>query len=171
MRVPAANGLPLPEDGVELNASVEAAEALRPDIRGFVAAYEDALSARDPGAVSAFYRDDAELVVRNSPLVSGRAAIRAWWDAYFQEPRPYRALLIIDGIRMIAPDVALVNITATGTVPQTATGEPAPVRCARAAWVLTREAGVWRIAQLLVAARRGRPHRPRRRHELSRGCS
>jgi hypothetical protein len=51
---------------------------------------------------------------------------------------------------MIAPDVALLNITATGAVPKQAQNEPAPVRYARATWVLAEDAGEWRIAQLLV---------------------
>lgn len=141
--ISAMRGLPLQEDRVVLSASFEATEALRPDIRGFVAAYEDALNTRDPDTVSAFYRDDAEIIVRNSPVVSGRGAIHAWWRTYFGEPRPYRALLIVDEIRIVAPNVALLNITATDD-------QPIPVRYARATWVLTREAGEWRIAQLLV---------------------
>jgi uncharacterized protein (TIGR02246 family) len=148
--ISAMRGLPLEEDRVDLIASLETAEALRPDIRGFAAAYEDALNTHDAGTVSAFYTDDAELIVRDSPVISGRAAIRAWWRAYFGEPRPYRALLIIDEIRMIAPDVALVNITATGAFTQQAADQLTPVRYARATWVLTREAGEWRIAELLV---------------------
>lgn len=148
--ISAMRGLPLEEDRVVLNASPEAAEALRPDIRRFVAAYEDALNTEDPGMVSAFYTDDAEIVVRDSPPVSGRAAIESWWRAYFGQPRPYRALLIIDEIRMIAPDVTLLNITATGAAPQQAEDQLTPVRYARATWVLTRVTGEWRIAELLV---------------------
>lgn len=148
--VSAMRGLPLEEDQVTLNASPEAAKVLRPDIRAFVASYEDALATQDPGAVSALYMDDAELIVRDSPLVTGRESIQAWWRSYFEEPRPYRPLLIIDEIRMIAPAVALLNITATGAVPQRGRDEPAPVRYARATWVLAKEAGEWRIAQLLV---------------------
>jgi uncharacterized protein (TIGR02246 family) len=148
--ISAMRGLPLEEDRVDLNATAEAAETLRPDIRGFVAAYEDALNAKDLGALSAFYSDDAELIVRNSPLVSGRQAIEAWWRAYLAEPRPYRALLIIDDIRRITPDVTLLNGTATGALPQQAAERPTPVRYTRWTWVLVREAGEWRIAQLLV---------------------
>lgn len=148
--ISAMRGLPLEEDRVVLNASLEATEALRPDIRGFVAAYEDALDAHDPGAVSAFYSDDAEIIVRNSPVASGRQAIESWWRVYFSEPRPYRALLIIDEMRTIGPDVALLNVTATGAPPERSPARPTPVRYARATWVLAREEAEWRIAQLLV---------------------
>ena len=146
----AMRGLPLEEDEVVLNASREAAETLRPDIRGFVAAYEDALNTHDPDSVTAFFAEGAELMVRDSPLVSGREAIRAWWRAYFAEPRPYRAVLIIDEIRMISPGVALLNITATGAGPQRI-GEPLmAVRYARATWVVAQAGGGWRIVELLV---------------------
>lgn len=148
--ISAMRGLPLEEDRVVLTPSLEAAAALRPDIRGFVAEYEDALTQQDPISVSALYSDDAEIIIRDSPLIAGRQAIRAWWRAYFAEARPYRALLVIDEIRMLAPNVALLNITATGARPQQSVETPSPVRYARATWVLTREAGAWRIAQLLV---------------------
>ena len=148
--ISAMRGLPLEEDSVALNASFEAAEDLRPDIRGFVAAYEDALNTQDPIAVSAFYRDDAEIIVRNSPVVSGTEAVHAWWRRYFGEARAYRALLIIDEIRMITPDVALLNITATGEVPRGVLDQPTAVRYARATWLLSLEAGEWQIIHLLV---------------------
>lgn len=59
-------------------------------------------------------------MVRNSPVIHGRQAILDWWRAYFSEPKPYPpalgsryapmgAILIIDEIRMMAPDVALIN--------------------------------------------------------------
>lgn len=148
--IAAMRGLPLQEDRVTLNASLDAAETLRPDIRGFVAAYEEAFDTHDPIAVSALYRDDAEIIVRNSPVVSGRDAIRAWWRDYFAEPRPYRALFIIDDIRMIVPDVALLNITGTGDAQRPVADRPATVRYTRATWLLTRASGAWRIAELLV---------------------
>ncbi len=147
--ISAMRGLPRQEDRVVLNASLEAAEALRPGIRAFVAAYEDALNTHDPTSVSAFYRNDAGIIIRNSPSILGRQAILDWWRAYFAEPRPYRAILIIDEIRMIAPKVALINVTGTGAVPQS-DGQPLSVRYARATWIVVREAGDWRISSLWV---------------------
>jgi uncharacterized protein (TIGR02246 family) len=147
--ISAMRGLPRQEDRVVLNASLEATKALRPDIRAFVAAYEDALQTRDPTTVSALYTNNAEIIVRNSPLIRGEQAIRNWWRAYFSEPRPYRAILIIDEIRIIAPNVALINIIATGAVQQSE-GQPLPVRYARGTWLVVREAGEWRISSLWV---------------------
>lgn len=145
--IAAMRGLPIEEDRVVLNASAASAERLKPDVRGFVAAYEEALNSHDPSAVTAFYRDDAEIIIRNLPATQGRRAIEDWWRAYFSEPRPYRALLIIDEMRTIAPDVILLNITATGDVGGSAQERP-PVRTARATWILRRQSGEWGIAAL-----------------------
>lgn len=147
--ISAMRGLPTEEDRVELVPSLETAEALRPRIRAFVAAYEETFNRHDPDALSGFYRDDADIIVREGPVIHGARAIREWWRAYFSRQRPYRALLIIEEIRMMADDVALLNVVATGAT-LAATDEPAPVRRARGTWVLVRENGEWRIAALRV---------------------
>lgn len=158
--ISAMRGFPTEEDSVELIPSAETAQHLRPRIRARVRAYEDAFNTHDPAAISAFYTGDADIVVRNSPVARGRQAILDWWRAYFSEPRPdpvtrgnwyesMRAILIIDEIRMVAPDVALVTITATAAARRT-DAEPLPVRDARATWVVVRDAGEWLIAALRV---------------------
>jgi uncharacterized protein (TIGR02246 family) len=147
--ISAMRGVPMEEDRVVLNASVAATEELRPEIRGFIDAYEDAFNSHDPPTVSAFYRDDADLVVRNGPVTHGRQAIEEWWAKYFAEARPYRAILIVNDIRMVTPDVALINLVATGAAAEPAPRQ-APVRYARATWLLTRQDGGWLIAALWV---------------------
>jgi uncharacterized protein (TIGR02246 family) len=142
-------GMPTVEDSVVLTASPKTAESLRPELRLFVDAYEAAFNNHDPSAVSAFYRNDADIIVRNGPLIHGSQAIEDWWRAYFSRPRPYRALLIVDEISMINPDVALLNVVATG-VPLKSEGAQSRLRYARARWVVVREAGEWLIAALRV---------------------
>ena len=142
-------GMPTEKDSIILGASIETAESLRPHIRAFVDAYEDAFNSHDPSAVSAFFRNDADIIVRNSPRIQGKQAIQNWWHAYFSKPRPYRALFIIDDIRTINDDVAQVNFTVTGAISGTE-NEPQPLRQTRAMWVLVREAGQWRIAAVRV---------------------
>jgi len=140
-------GLPAEEDRVELIPSLEAAESLRPQLRAFVASYEDTFDRHDPEALSAFYRDDADIIIREGPVIHGAQAIREWWRAYFSQPRPYRVLLIIEQIKMISENVALLNVTATGAMPD-GTDKLQPVRHARATWVVVREDGEWLIAAL-----------------------
>jgi len=145
--IEAMRGLPTERDSVELLLSTETAESIRPDIRVFVAAYEDAFDLHDPDSLSAFYRDDADIIVREGPVIHGGQAIRDWWRTYFSQPRPYRVLLIIQEIRMMADDVALLNIIGTGE-PLDAGGRLVPTRAARATWVILRQDGEWRVAAL-----------------------
>jgi uncharacterized protein (TIGR02246 family) len=147
--IEAARALPTERDRVELISSIEAAESLRPDIRAFVEAYEDTFDRHDPEALSAFYRDDADIIVREGPVIHGTQAIREWWRAYFSQPRPYRVLLIIDDVKAMSDNVALLNLTATGLTSD-ATDQLPPARWARATWVVVREDREWLIAALRV---------------------
>lgn len=140
-------GLPTEEDRVELVPSFEAAESLRPQLRAFVASYEDVFDRHDPEALSAFYRDDADIIIRDGPVIHGAQAIREWWRVYFSQPRPYRELLIIEQIKTVYENVALLNITVTGAMSE-GTDRLQPVRPARATSVVVREDGEWLIAAL-----------------------
>jgi uncharacterized protein (TIGR02246 family) len=157
--ISAARGMPSERDSVELIRSLRAVKFLKPQIRAFVSAYEEAFNTHDPAAISAFYTNDADIVIRNSPLIHGRSAVFKWWRSYFAQLRPrsldrkrwfesMRTILIIDEIRMMAPNVALINITATAAVQQ-ADAEP-PIRYARATWVIVHKAGEWLISALRV---------------------
>ena len=142
-------GMPTEMDSVVLGASIETAKTLRPHIRAFVNAYVDAFNSHNPSTVSAFFRDNADIIVRNSPLIQGKQAIQDWWDNYFSKPRNYKAVFIIDEIRTINDDVVQVNITATGAIPGTV-NKPQPLRLGRSTWVIVREANEWLIAALRV---------------------
>ncbi len=142
--ISAMRGLPTEEDRVVLNASLGATEALRPQIRAFVDAYGDAINSHDASAVGAFYANDADFIRRNGPVTHGRKAIQDWWRTFFSEPRPYRMILITDDIRMITPDVAVMNVVVTGATGP-AEAREVPVRYARTTWVLAREDDEWLI--------------------------
>ena len=58
-------------------------------------------------------------------------------------------LLIIEEIKMMSDNVALLNFTATSATSE-ATDQLLPVRQARATWVVVREDGDWLIASLRV---------------------
>ncbi len=141
--------MPAETDSVVLKASLETAKSLRPQIRAFVDAYEDAFNSHDPSAVSEFFRNDADIIVRNNPLIQSKQEIQKMWSDYFSKPRNYRALFIINEIRTISDDVVQLNITATGAIPETE-DKLKPVRQASAMWILVHEAGKWRIAALRV---------------------
>jgi uncharacterized protein (TIGR02246 family) len=141
--------MPAETDSVVLGASVETAESLQPHIRAFVKAYEDAYDSHDPSAVTAFFRNDADIIVRNKPLVHGKQAIQEWWSSYFSSPRNFKVIMIIDEIRTITNDVVQLNLTVTGAIPGTE-NKLQPLRQTSANWILVRESGEWRIAALRV---------------------
>ena len=147
--ISAIRGMPTERDSVILNTSLETAKSLRPHIRALVDAYEDAFNRHDPSAVSAFFRNDADIIVRNLPMIKGIHAIRNWWSAYFTQPRSYRALFIIDEIRTITDDVVQVNFTVSGAFPET-DDKLQPVRETRAMWILVQETEGWYISALRV---------------------
>jgi uncharacterized protein (TIGR02246 family) len=158
--ISALRAFPTEEDSVELNRSIETAESLQPQIRTLVHNYENAFDSHDPAAISGFYTDDANIMVRNLPAINGRQAILEWWRKYFSKSKSdklapenwynsMRSILIIDDINMITPDIARINITATGSSKKPVTTQ-SPLRYARATWVVVREAGGWKIAALWV---------------------
>jgi uncharacterized protein (TIGR02246 family) len=142
-------GMPTERDSIILKTSLETAKSLRPHIRAFVDAYEDAFNSHDPSAVSAFFRNGADIIVRNNPLIQSKHAIQKMWNTYFSKPRNYRALFIIDRIRAISDAVVQVNLTVTGAIPGTE-DKLQPVRQTSAMWILVRESGKWHITALRV---------------------
>lgn len=142
-------GMPTEKDSVVLGESIETVESLRPHIRAFVDAYEDAFNRHDPYAVTAFFRDDADIIIRNDPLIQGKKAIQEWWSAYFTKPRNYEAIFIIDEIRTISDNVVRINVTGTGAIPGTE-DKPHPLRQSSAMWILVRENSKWLMDALRV---------------------
>jgi uncharacterized protein (TIGR02246 family) len=147
--ISAIRGMPTERDSIILGASIETTKSLRPHIRAFVDDYEEAFNNHNPSAVSDFFRDNADIIVRNGPLIHGKQAIQNWWGNYFSKPRNYRALFIINEIRTISDDVIQINFTVTGAIPGTE-DESEPLRQTRAMWILVRETGEWSIDALRV---------------------
>ena len=142
-------GMPTEKDSIILNASLETAKTLRPQIHAFVDTFEDALNSQDPSAVSAFFRSDADIIFLNSPLIHRTYAIQEWWRDYFSKPKPYRAVLIIEEIRSISDDVVQIDIISTETVQETK-DKPQAIRQTCAMLIIVREANGWYIDALRV---------------------
>ena len=153
-------GFPVETDSIELNRSLETADLLQPQIRMLVHNYEIAFDSHDPVVISGLYTDDADVLARNLPAIHGKKAIFDWWRNYFSKSKSdklapenwynsMRPILIIDDIKMITPDIARINITATAAAKKPV-AEQSPRRYARATWVVVRQAGEWKIAALWV---------------------
>lgn len=113
-------------------------------LRAKVAAFEAAINKRDMSGVAALYATDADVIVSDGPLATGRAAIQAatqrdWGSA----PAARRISLTVTGIRFVGSGVAIVNTRAQfseGTLKED-----------RGTWVMVRQpGGDWLITALRV---------------------
>ena len=117
-----------------------------------VKAYENAWNTHNSDDIVAFFTEDADMVMGNSPIAVGRDAIRDWWEKYFGQIHSTRiGVFTIDSMRIISPEVVLLNIesTTSGFGPG---GDILPERKARGTWILTKSTGDW-----LISALRGLP--------------
>lgn len=139
---------------VSVGEAVEPAtgEQLLADVRARVQTYESAWNTHDASRVAAFFSRDADMVMGNGPRVSGREAIAEWWARYFAAISDRRVGRIsVESIRMLTPEVALVNVN-TLTAGRDEEDQELPARRARGTWILTSRDGEW-----LISALRGLP--------------
>jgi len=133
-------------------AATEPVQAQQQDVpaqvRAWVQTYEKAWNTHDAEAVAAFFSEDADLMMGNAPIVVGRDAIRDGWARYFSRIDEGRSgRMAVDSLRVLAPDVVLVNIDST-TAGRRSNGEELPTRLARGTWVVARRDGRWQIVAL-----------------------
>ena len=118
------------------------------DIRAQVRAYERTWNTHDAGQVAVFYSPDADMIMGSGPRIVGRAAIEAWWARYFAAISDRRTgTFQVESVRLLAPEVALVDIGSLTAGPDE-NDEELPARRARGTWVLTAQGGQWLIASL-----------------------
>ena len=112
-------------------------------IREQVASNAAAINKRDAAGVAALFAPDGDQVIVDGPRVVGRTAIR---DAVQKDlstwPAARRITLAVTGIRMLTPDIAIVETTATFS--------EGPVQSNRGTSVLVRQGGKWVTAALRV---------------------
>lgn len=114
--------------------------------------YIEAWNTHDPSVLGKFFAADADMIMGNGPILSGRPAVENWWHKYFALQEPERTLTIeVQATRAIAPGVVLLNVRTT-TGGRTAAGAELPARKARGTWVLVRRGSKW-----LISAMRGMP--------------
>ncbi|MFQ5891066.1 MAG: YybH family protein [Gemmatimonadota bacterium] len=115
-------------------------------VRAWIDAYEKAWNAHDASAVASFFSEDADFIAGNGPWIVGREAIEEGWQRYFSgidEAR--KGTFAIASLRVITPDVVLVNINST-TAGHDPSGEELPTRLARGTWVVVRHNEDWQIS-------------------------
>ena len=113
----------------------------------FVKAYRSAWGRHDPSALGRFFAEDADMIMGTDPVSVGRGAIEEWWADYFERQEPERRVdIAIRSLRLVAPDVAVLNVTTT-TGGRSRSGDLQPRR-ARGTWVVVHQAGKWHISAM-----------------------
>ena len=117
-------------------------------VRAKVEAYFTTWQAHDATALAAYFRKNADMLVGNIGTARGRDAIEAWWRSYFARQEAARGIThVVNSLRIISPDVALVDVTTTtGSGPDGASTMRA--REARGTWLLTLDDSGWGIAAI-----------------------
>ncbi len=115
--------------------------------------YQRTFNTHNPETLAAFFTEDADFVMFNLPRLQGREAIENWWRAYWQssfnkqEPGR-RGTFVLNSVRFIAEDVAVVNVETT-TGGQDTLGIKLHTRKARGTWVMLKQNGNWLITAML----------------------
>jgi uncharacterized protein (TIGR02246 family) len=111
--------------------------------------YQNIWDTHGAAALAVFFTEDAEFVMGNQTLIRGRNGIQNWWQMYFNRQEVERKLTIdINSLRIIAPDVALLNIRTT-TGGKDNQGKNLQARKARGTWVMLKQNGNWFITTML----------------------
>ncbi|MGH9886581.1 MAG: SgcJ/EcaC family oxidoreductase [bacterium] len=112
-------------------------------IREHTAAYAAAMNKHDATAVAALFAPDGDQVIGDGSRIAGRAAIR---DAAQKElstwPAARRITLAVTAVRVLTPDIAIAETSATFS--------EGPVKTNRGTSVMVRQNGKWQIAALRV---------------------
>jgi uncharacterized protein (TIGR02246 family) len=118
-------------------------------IEEFVTEYEEIWQSHDAERLAALFAGEADMMFGIQPRIIGRDAIETWWSNYFSHIDGGRQLAIsIDSIRILSPDIALINVDTTTGGTHSQTNEVLESRKARGTWVVTRSRDGWKISAL-----------------------
>src|SRR5436305_561058 len=79
-------------------------------------AFQTAWNAHDAVAVSALFTPDADQLMGDGPVTQGKNAVQQWWrDRFAAMPKGTSIVLTVRSVRVITPDVALLNVLAKVT--------------------------------------------------------
>src|SRR5262249_17458844 len=120
-------------------------------LRGRVEAFQTAWNAHDAAAVAAFFVDDADQIMGSGAVTKGRSAIEPWWrDQFAAMAKGEKLQLVATDVRMVSPDVGLINTDATTTGRHKSNGEFKSDEHDRGTWVMVRRDNRWLISALRV---------------------
>lgn len=124
-------------------ASAQGTQAPEAAIREHQAALAAAINRRDAAALALLFTADGDEINVDGPRTDGRDAIRAATQRELATwPSARRFTLEVTGVRMLTPDIAIVETTATFS--------EGPVQSNRGTSVVVRRDGKWLTAMLRV---------------------
>lgn len=130
-------------------AQPQAEPAVRAVVEQFAREFREA---RDPAAVAALFRQDGEVTnLAQGWTRRGRAELEQLWTNGFERHRSFSRDVQIQSIRLLAPNVALVDGSLERGAGHDASGQPVPPWREHFTMILTEQGGRWAIA----AARSG----------------
>ena len=119
------------------------------ELQEFIKQYEENWQSHNAERLGDFFADDSDMIVGIQPRIVGREAIAASWNRYFSRIDSGRLLSVsIESIRLLSPDIALINVATTTGGTHSETNEILESREARGTWVVTRGGGEWKISAL-----------------------
>lgn len=140
-----AVGITLP-----LFGSAPPQDSLPVAMRTLVQTFQDVWNAHDAARLAELFADDADQIMGNGPVTTGRPAIRRWWEARFAGMERGRSIaLSVGSVRMISSDAGVIN-TVAASGGRDAQAQPLPPSSDRGTWVVVSKAGHWHIAALRV---------------------
>ncbi len=131
-------------------AGASSAQTADPDrLEELVRRYEETWQSHSAERLAEYFAEDADMIAGIQPRISGRAAIENWWNTYFSRIDSGRELSIsIESLRVLGPDVALLNVDTTTGGTHSEKKELLEDRRARGTWIVTRVDGDWRISAI-----------------------
>ena len=124
-------------------ALAQTAQSPEAAIRAHIAAHAAAINKRDVAALTALFTADADEVLVDGPRSIGRDAVRAAAQRDLGAwPAARHFTLAVTGVRMLTPDIAIVETSATFS--------EGPVRSNRGTTIVVRQGGTWLTTALRV---------------------
>lgn len=120
-------------------------------LRDRVEAFQTAWNSHDAAGVAASFTDDADQIMGDGAATSG-PALKRWWQETFATMEPARRItLTVSSLRLVSPDVALIN-TVAKSGGHDAQGKELATSTDRGTWVVVHKRGQWLMAALRVYA-------------------
>ena len=128
-----------------VSLTVSTAQEVNSEFDSFLEVYTATWNKHNGDALASLYTADADMIMGNLPLITGREAIGGSWNKYFSQiDQSRKGIFELISLRDITPDVRLVNISSK-TFGSNKYGEELETRLARGTWILVKRVKLHRL--------------------------